>query len=99
MDAFAVARRGGTVSISGVYGGALDPMPMLRIFDKGLTIRMGQAHVRRWVPEILPLLEGDGDPLGIGDLVTHRLPLEQAPQAYDMFQRKLDGAVKVVLSP
>ncbi len=92
-------RRGGTVSISGVYGGQLDPLPMFQIFDKGLQLRMGQAHVRQWTDEILPLLEGDGDPLGVDDLTTHRLPLEQAPEAYSMFQKKEDGAIKVVLEP
>jgi threonine dehydrogenase-like Zn-dependent dehydrogenase len=93
-------RRGGTVSISGVYGGQLDPLPMMQIFDKGLQLRMGQAHVRRWTDEILPLLEPDtGDPLGVDDLTTHRWPLEKAPEAYSMFQKKEDGAIKVVLEP
>jgi threonine dehydrogenase-like Zn-dependent dehydrogenase len=92
-------RRGGTLSLSGVYGGAADPIPMLDLFDKGIQVRMGQAHVRRWVPEILPLLEGDGDPLGLSDFVTHRLPLDDAPAAYAMFQAKRDGAIKVVLEP
>jgi threonine dehydrogenase-like Zn-dependent dehydrogenase len=92
-------RRGGTVSISGVYGGAADPIPMLDLFDKGVQIRMGQAHVRRWVPEILPLLEQDDDAFGLSDFVTHRLPLEEAPRAYAMFQAKQDGAIKVVLRP
>ena len=69
-------RRGGTISISGVYGGQLDPLPMMQLFDKGLQIRMGQAHVRRWTDEILPLLEGDEDPLGVDDLTTHQLPLD-----------------------
>lgn len=91
-------RRGGTVSISGVYGGAND-LPMLDLFDKGVQIRMGQAHVKRWVPEILPLLERDEDTFGLDDFVTHRLPLQDAPRAYEMFQAEQDGAVKVVLSP
>ena len=56
-------RRGGPLSISGVYGGAVDPLPMLDLFDKGVQLRMGQAHVRRWVPEILPLLERAEDDL------------------------------------
>ena len=73
-------RRGGTVSISGVYGGQLDPLPMMQLFDKGVQIRMGQAHVRRWTDEILPLLEGDEDPLGVDDLTTHQLPLAEAPE-------------------
>lgn len=93
-------RRGGTISISGVYGGQLDPLPMMQLFDKGVQIRMGQAHVRRWTDEILPLLDGqDGDPLGVDDLTTHRWPLERAPEAYEMFQKKRDGAIKVVLKP
>jgi threonine dehydrogenase-like Zn-dependent dehydrogenase len=92
-------RRGGTVSVSGVYGGQLDPLPMMQIFDKGLQLRMGQAHVRQWTSEILPLLEGDDDPLGVDDLTTHRLPLSEAPGAYSMFQKKEDGAIKVVLKP
>jgi threonine dehydrogenase-like Zn-dependent dehydrogenase len=92
-------RRGGTVSISGVYGGQLDPLPMMQIFDKGLQLRMGQAHVRQWTDEILPLLEGEEDPLGVDDLTTHQLPLDRAPEAYSMFQKKQDGAIKVVLKP
>ncbi len=99
LDAIDTVRRGGTVSISGVYGGQLDPLPMMKIFDKGLQLRMGQAHVRQWTDEILPLLEGDGDPLGVDDLTTHQLPLAQAPEAYSMFQKKEDGAIKVVLKP
>jgi threonine dehydrogenase-like Zn-dependent dehydrogenase len=93
-------RRGGTVSISGVYGGQLDPLPMMQIFDKGLQLRMGQAHVRQWTDEILPLLAEDaGDPLGVEDLTTHQWPLDKAPEAYSMFQKKEDGAIKVVLKP
>jgi threonine dehydrogenase-like Zn-dependent dehydrogenase len=92
-------RRGGTLSIVGVYGGQADPLPMMDLFDKGVQIRMGQAHVKRWVPEILPLLLGGGDPLGVGDLTTHVLPLEQAPRAYELFQKKEDGAIKILLRP
>jgi threonine dehydrogenase-like Zn-dependent dehydrogenase len=91
-------RRGGTISLSGVYGGTADPLPMLQMFDKQLTVRMGQANVRRWVDDILPLLT-DEDPLGVHDLVTHQLPLADAPAAYAMFQKKDDGAVKVVFKP
>jgi threonine dehydrogenase-like Zn-dependent dehydrogenase len=94
-----IVRRGGTISLSGVYGGMVDPMPMMELFDKQVQLRMGQANVRRWSDDILPLLTGDGDPLGVGDLVTHRLPLDEAPRAYEMFQRKEEGAIKVVLSP
>jgi threonine dehydrogenase-like Zn-dependent dehydrogenase len=98
FDAFAATRRGGTVSIVGVYGGQLDPFPMMDVFDKGLTLRMGQAHVKRWVDDILPLLS-DGDPLGTEDFATHKLPLDEAPRAYEIFQRKEDGAIKVLLEP
>jgi threonine dehydrogenase-like Zn-dependent dehydrogenase len=91
-------RRGGTLSIIGVYGGAIDPIPMMELFDKQIQIRMGQANVRRWVDEIMPLLM-DGDPLGAEDFATHRVPLDEAPGAYEMFQKKDDGAIKVVLEP
>lgn len=97
--ALKAVRRGGTVSISGVYGGEVDPLPLMEMFDRGVQVRMGQCHVRRWTDEIIPLLAADGDPLGVEDLRTHRLPLAQAPQAYEMFQRKEDGCVKVVLAP
>ncbi|HEY7008162.1 MAG TPA: zinc-dependent alcohol dehydrogenase [Jatrophihabitantaceae bacterium] len=91
-------RRGGTISLSGVYGGATDPLPMLTLFDKQIQLRMGQANVKRWVPEILPLLE-DKDVLGVDEFATHRLPLEDAPAAYERFQKKQDGMIKVVLKP
>ncbi|GLY29992.1 zinc-dependent alcohol dehydrogenase [Kineosporia sp. NBRC 101731] len=93
-----LVRRGGTVSLSGVYGGMADPMPMMTMFDKQIQLRMGQANVWRWVPEILPLLL-DGDPLGVEGFATHTLPLEQAPDAYAEFQKKQDGMVKVVFQP
>jgi threonine dehydrogenase-like Zn-dependent dehydrogenase len=98
-DAIKTVRRGGTLSISGVYGGALDPLPMMELFDKQVQIRMGQANVRRWTDEILPLLTEDGDPLGTEDFATHKLPLEQAPDAYEMFQKKENGGIKVLLQP
>ncbi|MET7375507.1 zinc-dependent alcohol dehydrogenase [Micromonospora arida] len=97
--ALKAVRRGGTVSLSGVYGGEADPMPLMEMFDRGIQLRMGQCHVRRWTDEILPLLAGDDDPLGVEDLRTHRLPLARAPQAYEMFQKKEDGCIKVVLEP
>jgi threonine dehydrogenase-like Zn-dependent dehydrogenase len=100
LESIDTVRRGGTVSISGVYGGMLDPLPMMQLFDKGVQLRMGQAHVRRWTDEILPLLGEDaGDPLGTDDLTTHQVPLDDAPKAYSMFQKKEDGAIKVVLKP
>ncbi|MGI8456558.1 MAG: zinc-dependent alcohol dehydrogenase [Propionibacteriaceae bacterium] len=97
--AFRAVRRGGTVSISGVYGGEADPMPMMTMFDRGITIRMGQCHVKRWIDDIWPVLMTDGDPLGTETLATHRLPLADAPGAYKMFQEKSDGCIKVVLKP
>lgn len=93
-----VVRRGGAISLSGVYGGAADPMPMLTLFDKQIRLRMGQANVLNWVPEILPLLT-DEDPLGVDDFATHRLPLDDAPRAYEIFQKKQDGAIKIGLKP
>ena len=93
-----IVRRGGTISLSGVYGGMADPLPMLTIFDKQIQLRMGQANVKRWVPDILPLLT-DGDPLGTDSFATHHLTLDEAPQAYEMFQRKENGAVKILLNP
>jgi threonine dehydrogenase-like Zn-dependent dehydrogenase len=99
FNAIDTVRRGGTLSISGVYGGQLDPLPMMQLFDKGIQLRMGQAHVRRWTEALLPLVTDDDDPLGVEDLATHRLPLERGPDAYEMVQRKEDGAIKVVLQP
>ena len=92
-------RRGGTVSLIGVYGGASDPMPMLTMFDKQLQFRMGQANVKRWVDDIMPLLVDDADPLGTEQFATHQVPLSEAPTAYENFQKKLDGTVKVVFKP
>ncbi len=97
--AIEIVRRGGTISISGVYGGMADPLPMLQLFDKGVQVRMGQAHVKRWIDDLMPLVMDTSDPLGVLDLETHRIPLEQAPDAYRMFQEKRDGAIKVVLDP
>jgi threonine dehydrogenase-like Zn-dependent dehydrogenase len=93
-----IVRRGGTISLIGVYGGMADPLPMLTLFDKQVQLRMGQANVKRWVDEIMPLLL-EGDPLGVDGFATHRLPIDQAPQAYENFQRKQDGTVKVLLQP
>jgi len=99
LNCIDTVRRGGTLSISGVYGGQLDPLPMMQLFDKGVQIRMGQAHVKCWIADIMPLLIGDGDPLGTDDLATHKLPLQEAAHAYEIFQKKEDGAIKVVLKP
>jgi threonine dehydrogenase-like Zn-dependent dehydrogenase len=91
-------RRGGTISLSGVYGGMLDPLPMMTMFDKQINLRMGQANVKRWIGDILPLLE-DEDVLGVDGFATHRLPLDSAPEAYSTFQKKQDGAIKILLQP
>jgi threonine dehydrogenase-like Zn-dependent dehydrogenase len=96
--AIETVRRGGTVSLSGVYGGMADPMPMMSLFDKQIQLRMGQANVKRWIPDIMPFLTED-DPLGVDEFATHRLPLAEAPTAYEMFQHKADGAVKIMLKP
>ncbi|MDI1460696.1 zinc-dependent alcohol dehydrogenase [Catellatospora sp. KI3] len=96
--AIEAVRRGGTISIIGVYGGMADPLPMLTLFDKQVQLRMGQANVRNWVDDIMPLLT-DGDPLGVLDFATHRVPLTDAPEAYRTFQEKKDGCVKVLLQP
>jgi threonine dehydrogenase-like Zn-dependent dehydrogenase len=94
-----VVRRGGTISLSGVYGGMADPMPMMDLFDKQIQLRMGQANVKRWIDDLLPLVSDDDDPLGVEDLASHKLPLEQAPHAYEIFQKKEDGAIKILLEP
>jgi threonine dehydrogenase-like Zn-dependent dehydrogenase len=96
--AIELVRRGGTISLAGVYGGMADPLPMLTLFDKQLQLRMGQANVRRWVGDILPLLTDD-DPLGVDTFATHHLPLADAPRGYEIFQKKQDGAVKILLQP
>jgi threonine dehydrogenase-like Zn-dependent dehydrogenase len=92
-------RRGGTVSISGVYGGEVDPMPMMEIFDRGVQLRMGQAHVKRWIADLMPIVGDAGDPLGVLEFATHHLPLDQAPHGYEIFRDKAEGCLKVVLQP
>jgi threonine dehydrogenase-like Zn-dependent dehydrogenase len=92
-------RRGGTVSVSGVYGGEVDPMPMMEMFDRGVQLRMGQAHVRRWIDDLLPIVSDDRDPLGVREFATHHLPLEDAPHGYEIFRDKAEGCLKVVLQP
>ena len=92
-------RRGGTISLSGVYGGSASPVPLMTMFDKQLQLRMGQCNVKRWIDDLLPLVEDPSDPLGVMDLTTHRVPLSEAPDAYRMFQEKSDGCIKVVLEP
>jgi len=90
-------RKGGTVSIPGVYLGMLDKVPMGAAVNKGLTLKMGQTHVHRYLAPLLEKVEnGDIDPSFI---ITHSLPLEQAPEAYKTFRDKQDGCIKVVLKP
>ena len=98
LTAIELVRRGGTISLVGVYGGMTDPLPMLKLFDKQIQLRMGQANVRRWVDPCLELVS-DGDLLGVEDFATHRWPLTEAPKAYEIFQKKEDGAVKILLQP
>lgn len=99
MLAIDTVRRGGTISLSGVYGGVADPLPLLTMFDKQLSVRMGQCNVQRWIETLRPLVEDPDDPLGTEDLVTHRVPLDRAPEMYETFRDKRDGCVKVVLEP
>jgi threonine dehydrogenase-like Zn-dependent dehydrogenase len=99
MLAIDSVRRGGTVSLSGVYAGVADPLPLMTMFDKQIALRMGQCNVQSWRDDILPLVEDPADPLGTEDLVTHRVGLEEAPHMYDLFRDKEDGCIKVVLTP
>jgi threonine dehydrogenase-like Zn-dependent dehydrogenase len=98
-SAIDIVRRGGTVSLSGVYGGQSDPLPMLTLFDKQIQLRMGQANVKRWVDEILPLVLDDEDPLGVEGFHSHQMLLEDAPHGYEIFQKKQDEAIKILLKP
>jgi threonine dehydrogenase-like Zn-dependent dehydrogenase len=97
-ECMSAIRRGGTLSLSGVYTGPIQAFPLGDLFDMQIQVRMGQANVRRWVDDIMPLL-GDEDPLGTEDLKTHEMPLDDAPLGYEIFQKKQDGAIKVVLKP
>jgi len=94
-----LVRRGGSVSLSGVYAGEADVMPMKTMFDKQVSLRMGQCNVKNWIDDLLPLVEDPADPLGVTDLVTHTVPIDRAPEMYDTFQKKSDGCIKVVLKP
>ena len=92
-------RRGGTVSLSGVYGGAASPMPLIQMFDKQINMRMGQANVKRWIDDLMPLVSADDDPLGVETFATHHVPIDEAPHAYEIFQKKEDNAFKILLKP
>jgi threonine dehydrogenase-like Zn-dependent dehydrogenase len=98
QTAIDVVRRGGTISLAGVYGGMTDPLPMMVLFDKQIQLRMGQANVKRWINDLLPLVT-DSDVLKVEDFATHHLPLEDAAHAYEIFQKKQDGAVKILFQP
>ncbi len=98
-QAINTVRRGGTISLIGVYGGQADPLPMLTLFDKQIQLRMGQANVKHWVDDIMPLLVDGSDPLGVESFATHKMPLEEAPHGYEIFQKKQDGAIKILLQP
>jgi threonine dehydrogenase-like Zn-dependent dehydrogenase len=98
LTAIDAVRRGGTISVSGVYGGAVDPLPLFQMFDKQVQLRMGQANVRSWSDELLQRLS-EGDAWGVESFATHHLPLSEAPEAYKKFQEKSDGYVKVVFQP
>jgi threonine dehydrogenase-like Zn-dependent dehydrogenase len=99
LNSIDLVRRGGTVSLSGVYAGEADTLPMKTMFDKQVSLRMGQCNVKNWVDDLLPLVEDPADPLGVTDLVTHSVSIEQAPELYETFQKKEDGCIKVVLKP
>jgi threonine dehydrogenase-like Zn-dependent dehydrogenase len=96
-QAIQCCRKGGTVSIPGVYGGFSDKFPLGALMNKALTIKTGQTHVHRYVPELLEhIRSGRIDPSFV---VTHRLPLTQAAHGYEIFREKRDGCIKVVLDP
>jgi threonine dehydrogenase-like Zn-dependent dehydrogenase len=96
-DAILACRPGGTVSIIGVYGGLMDKFPTGAMMNKGLTLRMGQAHVHAYLPKLYDhIVKGDIDPSFV---VTHRLPLDEAPNGYETFKHKVDDCMKVVLKP
>ena len=97
--AFDTVRRGGTVSLSGVYGGSANPMNFMQMFDKQITLRQGQANVKRWIDDLMPLVSDEADPLGVMDLATHRVAIDDAPHAYEIFQKKEDGAIKILIQP
>jgi threonine dehydrogenase-like Zn-dependent dehydrogenase len=74
-------------------------MPMMEMFDRGIQLRMGQAHVKRWIDDLMPMVADGSDPLGVRSFATHRLSLEEAPHGYEIFRDKADGCIKVILQP
>ena len=96
-EAIMCCRNGGIISVIGVYGGFIDKFPMGSVMNRSLTIKTGQAHVQRYMRPLLQMIEnGDIDPSFV---VTHRMNLDDAPKAYDMFKNKEDNCIKVVLKP
>jgi threonine dehydrogenase-like Zn-dependent dehydrogenase len=96
-QAIHACRKGGTVSVPGVYGGFLDKLPFGAAFAKGLTFKMGQTHVHKYMKPLLSKIEnGDIDPSFV---ITHRLSLDDAPSGYETFKKKDDECIKVVLKP
>jgi threonine dehydrogenase-like Zn-dependent dehydrogenase len=96
-QAIVACRKGGTVSVPGVYGGLLDKIPFGAFVNKGLTMKTGQTHVHRYLGPLLERIEkGDIDPSFV---ITHQLPLDEAPRGYDIFRNKKEGCIKVVLKP
>jgi threonine dehydrogenase-like Zn-dependent dehydrogenase len=96
-QAIAACRKGGKVSVPGVYGGFIDKMPMGAFVNKGLTMRSGQTHVHKCLQPLMDRIKaGAIDPSFV---ITHRLPMEEAPSAYKMFRDKKDNCIKVVLKP
>lgn len=95
--AFKAVRRMGTVSIMGVYGSPYDNFPLYRIFDKGITLKMGQAPVLNYVDHLISLVREEK--VVLDDIITHSLPLSQVSHAYKIFDEKEEDCVKVVLKP
>ena len=97
QTAISAVRRGGVVTVVGVYGTPYDNFPLGQIFDKGITMRFGQAPVQKYIDELLTWVEQRK--IRLDDIITHRLPLAQAPHAYEIFNKKEDNCVKVVMKP
>jgi S-(hydroxymethyl)glutathione dehydrogenase/alcohol dehydrogenase len=96
-NCFKAVRRGGIVSIVGVYGSPYDNFPVYRLFDKGLTVRFGQAPVQKYIDELFSLVINGK--VVLNDIISHRIPLLDAARGYDIFKNKKDDCVKVVLKP
>jgi threonine dehydrogenase-like Zn-dependent dehydrogenase len=96
-EAIMCCRKGGTISVPGVYVGLGDKIPLGALMNKGLTLKTGQTHMLRYMEPLLRRVEaGDIDPSFV---ITHVLPLEKGPDAYKTFREKQDGCIKVVLKP